>query len=239
LFTSVVLGNVHPDFQHWIYAPENAVRPRLIVLVWPIWFLSVPPFVTKSLSHISKTWGGVPIVTVVTCRRAWISAAQAWRCQLAAHSLPFLGLSVLRESRPGIVSFFLTPWRILFRPAQTGHLKLGTSDLEELERISLRVQQTTDWTDSQPDTELWQAIHSDSLTSGEALAHRGFQGYANFLVHRKWASVDGSIRTAKPVNFLTLFFILVVGLSLHFLPFDLVSNLRRRHLRINNLRQAQ
>ena len=239
LFTSVVLGKVPPDFQPWIYTPENAVKPRLLVLVWPIWFLSVPAFVTNSLSNISKTWGGVPVLTVVTCRRAWISAAQGWRLQLEAHNLPFCGISVLRESRPGLLSFFLTPWRILFRPANTSNLKLETSDLTELQRIASVVQQTSDWNTSRADTELGNAIRLDSLASGEAVAYQFFQAYAKFLARRRWVAVDGTVPTAKAVNFLTMFFILVVGLSLHILPLNTKSGLRRRQLRANTLRQAE
>ncbi|MCX6123719.1 MAG: hypothetical protein NTV34_03060 [Proteobacteria bacterium] len=238
LFPPVVLGKVLPDFNHWVFTPKRQSRPKLIVLVWPVWFLSVPAFVTNSLSNISKSWPGVPILTVVTCRRAWISAAREWRLQVAAQSLPFCGISIIRESRPGLLSFFLTPLRILFRPSHSANFELGKCDLSELARISSKIHQTIDWNESLEDSEFMHAIQSDNLGPGEAMAYECFQAYARFLVRRRWVSVEEPSYTPYAVNFLTIFFILMVGFSSHLLPRFALSRLLGRQLRTKHLRHA-
>ena len=217
MLAPVVLEQNVPDFAHWVYQPGSNAKPDLVVMVWPIWFLSVPAFVSHSLIHMSKTWHGVPILTVVTCRRAWISAALRWREILAAHSMPFCGIHVLRESRPGLLSFFLTPLRILFHRGPTPDFGHDSLENKELVRISSAIIQARHENEAEADTSLKKAIASDSLAVLETQARARFDAYAKFLTHNNWASTDNPSHTPRAVNILTMIFILAIGISAHFL----------------------
>lgn len=87
----------------------------LIVLAYPVWFLSPPPPVTAFLRHPTgrALLRDKPVVTVTACRNMWVMAQQTVKLLLSEAGARHIDQVVLTDRSHPLATFITAPRRLL------------------------------------------------------------------------------------------------------------------------------
>ncbi len=97
---------------------DEASEFDLIILAYPVWFLSPPPAVTAFLKsdHASRLLRGRPVVTVTACRNMWVMAQERIKTLLLAVGARHCDHVALVDQGSALASFITTPrWMLTGR----------------------------------------------------------------------------------------------------------------------------
>ncbi len=83
----------------------------LIVLAYPIWFLSPPPALAAFLQSVQakRLLAGKPVITLIACRNMWVMAQESIKTQLKQLDARHLDNIVLTDQSGTFASFITTP----------------------------------------------------------------------------------------------------------------------------------
>ena len=114
-FPETVAGD-HPPLRPLGVPPETAFN--LVILGYPVWFLSPPPPLTAFLKsdHGRRLLHGRPVVTVTACRNMWVMAQQRINALLAEAGAHHCDHVALVDQGSTLASFVTTPrWMLTGR----------------------------------------------------------------------------------------------------------------------------
>ncbi len=106
----------------------------LVILAFPVWFLSPPPAITAFLQHpqAARLLAGKPVVTLIACRNMWLMAQDSVKHHLRRLGAVHCDHIVLTDQSGTFASFITTPrWLLTGRKnAFWGLPPAGIADAE-------------------------------------------------------------------------------------------------------------
>ena len=132
----------------------------LIILAYPVWFLSPPPALTAFLhsAQAIELLRGKPVITLIACRNMWVMAQEAVKVHLQRLQARHLDNIVLTDQSGTLASFITTP-RWLFTGRKNAFWGLPAAGVASEDIVAAR----------RFGVALSEALHDDLEQGGQAL----------------------------------------------------------------------
>lgn len=224
-----------PELEPLPLAP--GVRYDLIILAYPVWFLSPAPPMTAFLTSDSgkRLLKDTPTITLISCRNMWLRAHETVCSLLEKAGAKHCDNVVVTDPGPSLATFITTPrWMLTGRrDAFLGMPPAGISDADianatRFGRAIVHAFEHDEVDGQQPLlTGLRAVIVDDALLSNERIGHRSFSIWSRLI--RFFGPPGAPLRRAV----LVIYTIFLVAMILTIVPLSLGIRAILRRFRPN------